>query len=216
MMFRVPRHSLMPKKTMNVRTVQDAKEAEKTIHIGPNTFILIYADWCGPCQEYQKQWSEMEKVPNRTSNIMKVHHDMVENVPTIKDAKIDGYPSVIQVSPSGEIREYKTHNKTTNSLPHMRDMVEMIKELTAKDEEEKVKAMTGGAVETVAAAFLGAFQKAGPLALLLAAHESLPAKPVAAPSAGKKVRKAAAKKSRTFKSPKQSSRRGSTRKNRRV
>jgi len=193
----------MMKKPMNVRNVQDAKEAEKTIHLGPNTFILIYADWCGPCQEYQKQWSEMEKIPNRTSNIIKVHHDMVENVPTIKDAKIDGYPSVIQVSPSGEIREFKTQSKTTNSIPHMRDMVEMIKELTAKDEEKKT--MSGGAVETVTAAFLGAFQKAGPLALLLAAHESLPA-----PAKGKRV----AKKSKTFKSPKQSSRHGSTRKNR--
>ncbi len=197
----------LPSKPLDVRTSPQAKEAEKLIKIGPITFILIHADWCGHCQTYKPMWEKLENTPNRKANIVKVHHDMMKNIPSIANAKIRGYPSVIKVSANGSIQEYKApeSSEVTNAMPIMRDMDAMKKEITTVENSAAATVLpnvlsrieskqSGGALEAVSAAFIAAFQKAGPTALLLAAHESLP-------------------KSKTFKSPKRSSKRSSTRKN---
>jgi thiol-disulfide isomerase/thioredoxin len=103
------------------------------IKAGPLALILVYADWCGHCHKYMPTWKKFEKTPGRTANIAKVHHDMLENVPTIKDAKIQGYPSVIRVEPSGKITDYKVPGspEVTNAMPIMRDEAAMLKELKA-------------------------------------------------------------------------------------
>jgi thiol-disulfide isomerase/thioredoxin len=184
-------------KPMNVRSEPETKEAEKLIKIGPVTFVLVYADWCHHCHDYMPTWKDFEDMPNRSANIIKVHHDMLEKIPTIANAKIQGYPSVIKVLPNGKIEEYSVPGKPekTNAMPEMRNIEKMRQEIT-----EVVKSLSGGALASVSSAFVSAFQQAGPAALLLAAHNSLP-KPKS--------------KSRTFKSPKKANRRASTRKNRR-
>ena len=197
----------LPTKPLDVRTISEAKEAEKTIHVGPITFILIHADWCGHCQTYKPSWEELENLPERKVNIIKVHHDMMEKIPSIAKAKIQGYPSVIKVLPSGEIEEFKVpeSSETTNAIPNMRDMNVMKQQMTNVENDAVATVLPtvlsrmeskqkGGALNAVSSAFIGAFQKAGPVALLLAAHSSLP-------------------KSKTFKSPKRANRRASTRKN---
>jgi hypothetical protein len=60
-----------------------------------------------------------------------VHHDMVENSPTLKKAKIPGYPSVLKVHSNGTIEEYKDENKKTNAMPNIRDKTVMLKELSS-------------------------------------------------------------------------------------
>jgi thiol-disulfide isomerase/thioredoxin len=223
---------------VNVRSEKQVPKLEELIAAGPITFVLVYADWCGHCHEYMPTWKEFENAPGRTANIAKVHHDMLENVPTIKNAKIQGYPSVIRVEPSGKITDYKvpgTPNKVTNAMPTMRDEQAMMRELKAaapsatpvaapvpptvkmtapssnsgepgfQDDvaeagdlraKSALLPQQGGGM-SVAAAFMSAVQAAGPAALLLAATSMLP------------------RRSRTYKSPKRSSRRGSTRRMRR-
>jgi thiol-disulfide isomerase/thioredoxin len=202
-----------PSTPLDVRKTSEAEEAEKLIQIGPITFVLIHADWCGHCQTYKPDWAELENLPNRTANIMKVHHDMVDNIPSIKNAKIQGYPSVIKVNSNGKIEEYEMPgtNSKTNAVPNMRDLDVMKKEVTKPNNlnindstvssllpnlfKKISKApMKGGALTAVSGAFLGAMQQAGPAALLLAAKSTMP-------------------KSKTYKSPKKSSRRASSRKN---
>jgi thiol-disulfide isomerase/thioredoxin len=231
-------------KPVDVRTPEAVPQLEGLIAAGPLTFVLVYADWCGHCHKFMPTWKKFEKTPGRTANIAKVHHDMLENVPTIKNAKIQGYPSVIRVEPSGKITDYKVPGsaETTNAMPNMRNESEMIREMKAavpalvparvpptpasaatmptprrdsgeagfQDEvastpdlrakDALFPQLGGGQVGgSVAAAFMSAVQAAGPAALLLAAHSLLP-------------RRAQA---RTYKSPKRSSRRGSTRRSRR-
>jgi thiol-disulfide isomerase/thioredoxin len=223
-------------KPVDVRTPETVPQLEGLIAAGPLTFVLVYADWCGHCHKFMPTWKKFEKTPGRTANIAKVHHDMLENVPTIKNAKIQGYPSVIRVEPSGKITDYKVPGsaETTNAMPNMRDESEMIREMKSaapitagtaaatmptprrdsgeagfQDEVASTSDLRaknalfpqlgGGQVGgSVAAAFMSAVQAAGPAALLLAAHSLLP-------------RRAH---SRTYKSPKRSSRRGSTRRSR--
>jgi thiol-disulfide isomerase/thioredoxin len=192
-----------------VNVTDDSKitKVEALIHQGPVTFVLVYADWCGHCQRYKPTWKELEKTPGRTANIVSVRDDMLPKIPAIANAKIQGYPSVIKVTPTGDIEEYDVSDtEKTNAVPFMRDMSEMKKELTLppppKDSgvpgPQAGIQMTGGFLaESVMGTLLTAVQQAGPAALLLLGHSMLP------------------RRSKTFKSPKRSSRRASTRRNRR-
>jgi thiol-disulfide isomerase/thioredoxin len=249
------RGRFLPSKPIDVRDGDQAAKLDALIHTGPVTFVLVYADWCGHCQQYKSTWHELENTPGRVANIASVHHDMMEKVPTIKDAKIQGYPSVIKVTPTGEISEYKVpgSEEVTNALPNMRDVSAMKKELTtapknsgepgvqlgvtpniplvgrltqanqtqakqtqakqtqakqtqakqtqakqtqAKQTQAK-QTQAGGAFGSVANAFIGAVEKAGPAGLLLLALGTL-----------------TQRRNKTYKSPKRSSRRASTRRNR--
>lgn len=202
-------------KPVDVRTPEQIPQLEALIHMGPVTFILVHADWCGHCQTYKPKWKEFENTPGRRANIASVHHDMMEKIPGIAKAKIEGYPSVIKVEPSGAISEYivpGTGSKT-NAVPFMREDDKMKRELTAegppKDSgvpgpqfgirnDEVATPQRGGAFESVMGSLVGALQKAGPAAVLMFANAMLPKK----------------KTTQTYKSPKRSSRRASTRRNR--
>ena len=118
---------------LDVRSAADAGKLNSVIKNGNTTLILIYADWCGHCHKYIPTWTDLEKTPGRKANMARVHYDMQEKVPAIAEAKIQGYPSVVKVLPSGELEEYETpeSEEPTNALPAMRDMSEMKKELTA-------------------------------------------------------------------------------------
>jgi thiol-disulfide isomerase/thioredoxin len=115
------------KANVSVRSPEELGNLDKLVSIGPVTFILVHADWCGPCQNYKPFWKELEKVPGRTANMAMVHHDMVERSPLLKKANIPGYPTVLKVYPSGRIEQYKGN---TNAMPDIRDKKNMTKELT--------------------------------------------------------------------------------------
>ena len=118
---------------ISVRSPDEIESLEKTIKVGPVTFVLVHADWCGPCQGYKPIWKELENSPGRKANMAMIHHDMVENSSTLKNAKIPGYPSVLKVYQNGHIEEYKGEgNKKTNSMPNIRDTNAMEKELSSK------------------------------------------------------------------------------------
>ena len=120
---------------LDVRSKSDIAPLEEMLR-GPNiTLVLIYADWCGHCHDYMATWDKLEKMPNRTSNIAKVHHDMQENSPTLQNASILGYPSVIRVLPSGKLAEFVTPGSSTptNAIPpkDMRNNEYMEKQLSS-------------------------------------------------------------------------------------
>ena len=155
---------------LDVRSDEDIPALEAMMGGNQTTFVLIYADWCGHCHRYMPTWDELQKIPGRTANMAKVHHDMQEKISALKDAKIQGYPSVVKVLPSGKLEEYRAEaNETTNAIQSMRDMKEMERELKGKAQSGGAK-QVGGELMT---AFVGAIQAAGPSALLLLAHGAL-------------------------------------------
>ena len=124
-----------PGAPLDVRSKGDVTALEKLLHGSRVTFVLIYADWCGHCHKFMPTWEKYEKLPSRTANIAKVHHDMQEESPTLRNASILGYPSVVRVLPSGKIAEFVSpgSSEPTNAIPpaDMRNEVYMKKELTS-------------------------------------------------------------------------------------
>lgn len=100
---------------------------------GHMTFVLVYADWCGHCQKYKPMWQKLSQTPGRIANMAAVRDDMFAQIPEISNAKIQGYPSVIKVSPDGSIEKYTVNGEQTNAIDSakMRDMSAMKTEITS-------------------------------------------------------------------------------------
>jgi thiol-disulfide isomerase/thioredoxin len=218
-----------PKPLLDVRKPNQILDLKQLILNGPNTFVLIYADWCGHCHRYMPKFKSLAKTPGRVANMATVNETVLKSIPELSEAKISGYPSVIKVDSNGKIEEYTVpgSSESTNVVPDMNDESVMRTLLTTapsnsgspgyqgplagnlhfmeKEEEEQ----RGGALASVFGAFSAAFNQVGPSALLLAAHELLPKSWKA--KGGARRRNA---RRLTYKSPKRASHRSSTRKNR--
>jgi len=116
---------------ISVRTPDEIDGLEKAIKVGPVIFVFVHADWCGHCQTYKPIWKELETAPGRQANMAMIHHDMVEKSPTLKNAKIPGYPTVLKVYPNGRIEDYDEKGSKTNAVPNIRDKVNMMKQISS-------------------------------------------------------------------------------------
>lgn len=88
---------LMP--YVDVRSTEDVPKFESMIKTGP-VFVLVYADWCGHCTRFkQNMWDEVAKSPNKQANTAAVHYNMVDKT-SMKNAEIEGYPTLFEVKPT--------------------------------------------------------------------------------------------------------------------
>ena len=106
---------------MDVRSSNDIPAFENMLSKGPMA-VLVYADWCGHCDKYKKNvWSPLKSTKNRTVNMASVHYDQLENT-SLKDSKIDGYPSLLLVGQDKKPATFNTENGATNALPNANDI----------------------------------------------------------------------------------------------
>lgn len=88
---------LMP--YIDVRSESDIPKFESMVKTGP-VFVLVYADWCGHCQRFkQNVWDDVAKSNNKGTNTAAVHYNMVDKT-SMKNASIEGYPTLFEVKPT--------------------------------------------------------------------------------------------------------------------
>jgi thiol-disulfide isomerase/thioredoxin len=110
---------------MDVRSKGDVSAFESLLGRGPLTIVLVYADWCGHCQTFkQNMWNEVSAMPKKNLNTASVHYDMVNNT-SLKNAKIDGYPSLLLVGTDKKPASFKEESGETNAMPSPQSLEEL-------------------------------------------------------------------------------------------
>jgi thiol-disulfide isomerase/thioredoxin len=120
------------KKSVDVRSKKDVGDFEKILSKGPITIVLVYADWCGHCQNFKKDiWTDLENLPNKKVNLASVHYDQLPNT-SQRDAKINGYPSLLVIGNDGKPASFNVDGEVTNALPDSRNK-EMLETMVTAD-----------------------------------------------------------------------------------
>lgn len=110
---------------IDVRNKSDVGAFEGLLGRGPLTIVLVYADWCGHCQTFKEtMWNQVNATPNKKLNTASVHYDMVENT-SLKNAKIDGYPSLLLVGTNKTPATFETDQGKTNAMPSPQNVEEL-------------------------------------------------------------------------------------------
>ena len=115
---------------MDVRSSNDIPAFENMLSGGPMAVVLVYADWCGHCDTYKKNvWSSLKSTKGRSVNLASVHHDQLENT-SLKDSKIDGYPSILVVGKDKKPAIFNSNSGVTNAMPNTNEVSTMKKLIT--------------------------------------------------------------------------------------
>ena len=122
---------------MDVRSSNDVPAFENMLSKGPMAVVLVYADWCGHCTNYKKNvWSPLKSMKNRTVNMASVHYDQLENT-SLKNSKIDGYPSLLLV---GQDKKPANFGET-NAMPNAND-INTMKKVVASPKANTVSSLS--------------------------------------------------------------------------
>ena len=98
-------------KPIDVSSMKDLGEMEKRIRKGPLTFIFVYADWCPHCHTYKPLFNKaVQSAKNRSVQVVSMNEQMLpaanthlsQNVKSSEKINVEGYPSVIVLSPEGK------------------------------------------------------------------------------------------------------------------
>lgn len=114
---------VMPPIDVNKASMMD--ELAKRIKKGL-TIVLVYANWCGHCHTYKPKFEELQGNKNRTVETAAVESefwDEAQKKLNIKNGAIEGYPSVIAVSPEGKVVNFRdSEGSMTNTIPDHNNM----------------------------------------------------------------------------------------------
>ena len=106
-------------KAMDVRSRKQVKGFEDLLTKGPLTLVLVYADWCGACHRFRENtWKDIQNLPNKSVNITSVREDVFPET-SLKNTKINYYPSLLLVGNNKKPAEFTSpKGETTNVLPN--------------------------------------------------------------------------------------------------
>ena len=127
---------------MDLRDKSQVPAFEEMLTQGPMMLVLVYADWCGHCTKYKDNvWNPLKNIKDRKMNMASIHYDQLPNT-SLKNSKIEGYPSLLVSGPDKTPATFKNADGTsTNAMPKANDFTSMKNLVTSPvvnvDEEEK-------------------------------------------------------------------------------
>lgn len=86
---------------IDITSVDDLAELDKRISIGPITLAFVYADWCGHCNRYKPNMTELESLSNRSVQTVRIRDDIFPKS-SINNTKLEGYPSLLLIKPANK------------------------------------------------------------------------------------------------------------------
>ena len=110
---------------IDITNVNQLKELDKRVKMGPMTLVLVYADWCGHCQRFKPMMDQLEGCKDRSIQTARIRDDMFPKS-SLANTKLEGYPSVLLVKENGDVASFKKSNgEVTNAVPNHTDMQQM-------------------------------------------------------------------------------------------
>jgi thiol-disulfide isomerase/thioredoxin len=102
---------------IDIKDIKFLDELEKRIKAGPLTLAFVYADWCGHCQRFKPTMEQLENLPGRSVQTVRIRDDMFPKT-SLSSAKIEGYPTLMLVDKTGKVESFKTEDgQVTNAIP---------------------------------------------------------------------------------------------------
>ena len=111
---------------VDINNANTISELDKRISIGPVTLVLVYADWCGHCQRFKPNMEKLENLAGRSIQTARIRDDMLPQS-SLKNTKINGYPSLLLIDKNGSPTTFKDKNgEVTNTIPEYNDLNKMM------------------------------------------------------------------------------------------
>ena len=106
---------------LEVKKQADVPKMDKLLLQPQVTFVLVKADWCGHCKNYEPKWKNFVNTPGRNANMVKMPVELQRNSQVLKNVSLEGVPTVLKV---------KNGTVTAVDIDDANDSEVMIQEVT--------------------------------------------------------------------------------------
>lgn len=104
--------NMIPNDNVDVRSESDVAKLIDLLKKNKMVIVLIYADWCGHCQTFKKDyWSKVANLKNRKLPMAQIKAEALGKTP-LSNTNVEGYPSVYLVG----------QDMRPTDIPNPRDM----------------------------------------------------------------------------------------------